>query len=96
MVNSTPKKKITKSYSLQKTVADELKRFAISCEESESSALDFILVEFLNAMGKIEEMSDAKDFNKAAKTNENVFYTSNTGTEFLVTMHLTFVASAEE
>ena len=95
MVNTTPKKKVTKSYSLQETVAEELSRFADSCDESDSSALDFILVEFLNAMGKIEKMSDAKSFNAAQKANTNVFYTSNTGTEFLITMHLTFVAPGE-
>lgn len=96
MVNETPKKKTTKSYSLQKTVSDELHRFAVSIDESDSAALEIVLVEFLNALGKIEKMADAKQFNAAVKANSNAFYTSSTGTEFLIAMHMTFVAMSDE
>mgnify|MGYP005834884177 CR=1 FL=1 len=43
MVNQTPKKKVTKSYSMQQKVADEFERFAKECDESTSAALEFVL-----------------------------------------------------
>ena len=96
MVNKTPKRKITKSYSLQKNVADEFERYAQSCDESSSSALEIVLVQFLNAFGRIENMSDADSFNEAVRNNKNAAYTSNTGVEFLVTLNMSFVTAEIE
>lgn len=95
MSNNPKKKKVTKSYSLQPTVAAELVRFADSCDETPSSALDLILVHFLNAFGKIEKSSCTADYNTAIKTNKNVWHTSNTGPEFLISFNMSFVAAPE-
>tara|TARA_R110002126_G_scaffold71231_2_gene178782 strand:- start:1212 stop:1514 length:303 start_codon:yes stop_codon:yes gene_type:complete len=96
MVNNTPMKKTTKSFSIQQTVADELHYFAESMDESDSSALELILVEFLNAFGRIDKASDATEFNKAMRTNRNMWYTANTGAEFLISFPMRFVTAATE